>query len=33
MTDEKYGGYRARLDQEYRDYLIGLSRSSPQEIV
>ncbi len=32
MTDEQYEGYMARLDQEYRDYAIGLCKLSPQEI-
>ena len=32
MTDEKYEGYMARLEQEYRDYSIGLCRLSPQVI-
>mgnify|MGYP003226295974 CR=1 FL=1 len=32
MTDEQYQGYMARLEQEYRDYSIGLCRLSPQVI-
>lgn len=32
MTDEQYQGYMARLEQEYRDYSIGLCKLSPQEI-
>ncbi len=32
MTDEKYEGYMDRLDQEYRDFSMGLCKLSPQEI-
>lgn len=32
MTDKKYEGYMARLEQEYRDYSICLCKLSPQEI-
>lgn len=33
MTDEQYEGCMTRLEQEYRDYSIGLCKLSPQEII